>query len=104
MSLSEHEQKILDEIERHLAEEDPRFIQRAHRVGQRRSGNHGLVFAAIGFAIGFVLLLGLTFSIFFGLAGLAVMFVSVVMGATAWRQRLADSQASSAENSDRSSP
>jgi hypothetical protein len=104
VSLSEHEQKILDEIERHLAEEDPRFVQRAHRVGQRRSSSRQLVLAGVGFAFGLVLLLGLTFSIFLGLAGVAVMFAAVVTGANAWRQRLSDIQASSAENSDRSSP
>lgn len=104
MGLSEREQKILDEIERHLHAEDPRFVQRAHRVGQRGSGNRQLVLAGVAFVVGLVLLLGLTFSIFFGLAGLAVMFAAVVVAANAWRQRLTESQASSAENSDRSSP
>ncbi|MDX1512098.1 MAG: DUF3040 domain-containing protein [Nitriliruptorales bacterium] len=102
MGLSEHEQKILDEIERHLAEDDPRFMQRAQRVSSARFGSRRLVGAAVGLVVGLVLLLGLTFHIAFGLAGFAVMFASVVVGATALRQRLAEAAARS-EKSDRSS-
>lgn len=103
MGLSEHEQKILDEIERHLAEDDPRFVQRAERVSVRRLGPARLVWPVVGFVLGLVLLLGLTFHIAFGLAGFAVMFASIVVGATAWRQRLAEVAAARAKNSDRSS-
>lgn len=103
MGLSEHEQKILAEIERHLAEDDPRFVQRARRVGGSRIGGGRLIWSVIGFVVGLVLLLGLTFHIAFGLAGFAVMFTSIVVGATAWRHRASEVAAAQSQDQNRSS-
>lgn len=103
MGLSEREQKILEEIERHLAEDDPRFVQRAQRVGVSRLASSRLIWSVIGFVVGLVLLLGLTFHIAFGLAGVAVMFASIVVGATAWRHRLSEVATAQSQDQDRSS-
>jgi len=57
MPLSEHEQHILDEIERKLSEDDPRFVR---TVGQVSTHEHAARRTRLGvllFIIGFVMLL-----------------------------------------------
>ncbi len=83
MPLSEHEEQILAEIERKLAEDDPRFVQRARKVSARDDSSRRLRWAIGGFVLGFLLLLGLTFSVTLGLVGFVLMFVSLVVGARA---------------------
>lgn len=85
MPLSEHEERILAEIERNLQAEDPRFVQRARRVAGAPTSARRLRWAVAGFVVGLVSLLGLTFHIAFGFAGFALMLVSVVVGAEALR-------------------
>lgn len=100
MPLSEHEERVLAEIERQLAQDDPGLMARARRAapGDPRTR---LRWAVIGFVVGLVSLLGLTFHLAFGIVGFALMLVSVVVGAgtirargaaTArrWRRRLDD--------------
>lgn len=83
MPLSENEERILAEIERRLSEDDPRFVERARRttVTDRRSRHARL--GALGFVLGFLLLLGLTFHIAFGFVGFALMLLSLVVGVRA---------------------
>lgn len=85
MALSEHEQRILEEIERQLAADDPGFVARARRTADR--SDRRLWFAIAGFALGFLCLLGITFGIVWGVIGFALMFTSVVVGAQAVRDR-----------------
>lgn len=100
MPLSEHEERVLAEIERQLAEEDPGLMARARRAapGDPRTR---LRWAAVGFVLGLLSLLGLTFHLLFGVVGFALMLVSVVVGADTlrrqgsaaarrWRRRLDD--------------
>lgn len=57
MPLSEHEQRILEEIERRLSEEDPRFVK---TVGQTSLHVHAARRMRLGvllFIVGFVMLL-----------------------------------------------
>jgi hypothetical protein len=57
MPLSEHEQKILDEIEQRLSEEDPRLVR---AVGQTSLHGHAARRMRLGvllFIVGFVMLL-----------------------------------------------
>ena len=56
MPLSDHEQRILDEIERNLSREDPRFAREA-RSGRRLTPSSRLKLGAILFAGGFAALL-----------------------------------------------
>lgn len=81
MPLSEHEEQILAEIERRLSEDDPRFVQRARRTTPTDVRGRRLRLAALGFVLGFVCLLGLTFHIGFGFAGFGLMLASVIIGA-----------------------
>lgn len=86
MPLSEHEERMLAEIERQLEEEDPGLMDRARRAVVSDSTRR-LRFAAAGFVLGLVLLLGLTFHLALGLVGFALMLVSVVAGAGALVER-----------------
>ena len=86
MALSEHEQRILDEIERRLAEEDPRFVERARRASDDDHQLRRIRWAVVGFVTGLLMLLGLTFHFAFGVAGFSLMLLSVVTGVAALRQ------------------
>ena len=54
MPLSEHEQRLLEQMERALYAEDPRFAatirDTAHRAGTRRSAGVGILVASMGVA------------------------------------------------------
>lgn len=56
--LSEHEQKLLHQLEQQLVDEDPRFASamRGARGGPR--GGRRLIFGAIGIATGLLLIIG----------------------------------------------
>jgi TRAP-type uncharacterized transport system fused permease subunit len=85
MPLSEHEERILAEIERRLSEEDPRFVKRTRRASGRDAVGTRVRAAAAGFVVGLVCLLGLTFHLAFGVVGFGLMFASVIVGVTALR-------------------
>jgi Protein of unknown function (DUF3040) len=79
MPLSEHEQRILEEIERRLAEEDPRLV---HSVAKATVASHALRrirWGIAGFAVGFVLLLFFVVDIWFALGGFMVMLGSALV-------------------------
>ena len=86
MALSEQEQRILDEIERRLAEDDPRFVERARRANDDSHRMRRIRWAIVGFVAGMFMLLGLTFHFAFGVAGFSMMLLSVVTGVGALRQ------------------
>lgn len=81
MPLSEHEQKILDEIEKSLSDEDPRFAQ--ERRPQQRSHRHAAR-ARLGagmFVAGFALLIVFFLSrfLFVGLVAFGAMVTGIVL-------------------------
>jgi len=87
MPLSEHEERILAEIEQQLAAEDPKFVARARRRRgwpartQRRIAILLGVFGVLG-----VLLLGFLpspFNLISAAAGLLMVFGAIVLGVTA---------------------
>jgi hypothetical protein len=87
MPLSEHEQRILDEIERRLAAEDPKFARATTVAAPRGLALKRIKRAAVTFTIGLCLLVAglVTQSLIFALggAGFAVMLASVVIVAKA---------------------
>lgn len=87
MPLSEHEERILAEIERQLAEEDPRFVARARRARRGWSRVARLRLAIALGILGLISLLGLTFSFALGAAGMALLLVSILLGVTALREK-----------------
>lgn len=88
MPLSEHEQRLLDQIERALYAEDPKFASTVRSTDLRTHMRRRLRRAAIVFAVGFVLLvLGVpTNRIAVGVAGFVVMFVALLMALAAWKR------------------
>ena len=86
MPLSEHEQQILEDIERGLTEEDPRF---AHSVSRQTLYTHLAIrirWATVGFVAGFLLLLLYVVSIWIALAGFALMLASAFIAYRALKQ------------------
>jgi protein-S-isoprenylcysteine O-methyltransferase Ste14 len=86
MPLSEHEEQILAEIERQLAEEDPRFVARARRrrIGRLSRTVRLRLAAVLGF-IGVVAVLSVGFiegdvSIVFGGIGMVLVFAALLLG------------------------
>lgn len=86
MPLSEHEERALQEIARHLSEDDPKFVATVSNASPVRVHMRRLRWAAVGFVAGLVLLLGLTFHILFGLVGFGLMLTSVVVAVGAIRR------------------
>jgi DUF3040 family protein len=73
MPLSEHEQRILEEIEQRLAEEDPRLVQSVSKASLAAHAWRRIRWGIVGFFLGFILLLFFVWNIVFAIAGFAVM-------------------------------
>jgi hypothetical protein len=88
MPLSEHEQRILAEIERRLLEEDPKF---AHQVGSSFRAHLGrrLKLAVAGFVLGLIVVISSTFieNVAVGVAGFVVMLACVFLFVRTMRRR-----------------
>ncbi len=80
MPLSEHEQRILQQIERSFYEHDPGFADRVRSETVYRHAGRNCKWSALAFVAGFVVLL-LTFSssLLLALVGLVAMFFSAVV-------------------------
>jgi hypothetical protein len=87
MPLSEHEQRMFAEIERQLVEDDPRFVARSRRRLAAWSPIVRLRFAIVLGALGVLGVLALTFDILFGIAGMALLLVAIVLGVGAANER-----------------
>jgi hypothetical protein len=78
--LSDHEQRILAELEESLTREDPEFAEKVRNESVYRHAGRQAKWAAVTFILGLVLLIWLyPTSVWLGLMGVAVMFVSVVV-------------------------
>ncbi len=88
MPLSEHEQRLLDQIERALYAEDPKFASTVRSTDLRTHMRRRLRRAGVVFAIGFVLLVAgvPTNSFAVGVAGFAVMFGALLLALAAWKR------------------
>lgn len=87
MPLSEHEQRILDEIERRLASDDPKFARQVTGTTPYGQAVQRLKRAIVGFVCGFgLLIVAFIFSdylVWLGLVAFGVMLASAVaIGAT----------------------
>jgi hypothetical protein len=79
MPLSEHEQRILDEIERRLSEEDPRLAQSVKKTSLTTHLLRRIRWGLVAFAAGFVLLLSFAFNLWVAVAGFAVMLGAALL-------------------------
>lgn len=77
--LSEHEQRILEQIERTFYQEDPEFVDRVQKETVYRHAGRNLKWAALAFVCGLALLIAtFTRSVLLGLLGFLVMLAAAV--------------------------
>ena len=75
--LSDHEQRILAELEESLSSQDPRFAHRVANESVYRHAGRKCKWAAFFFVVGMVVLIaGYSVSVLLGLLGVGIMFVS----------------------------
>lgn len=88
MPLSEHEERLLDQIERALEAEDPKFAHAVRTSDPRMHYKRRVVKAGFGFLLGVALLLAGVVSkfIWIGVAGFLVMLAAAMWALTSWRR------------------
>ena len=79
MPLSEHEQRILEEIEQRLAEDDPRLVEQVGRTDLYTHLARRIRLSAVAFVLGFVLLLLFVVSTWLAATGFVVMIGSALL-------------------------
>ncbi len=87
MPLSDHEQRMLEQIEKALYAEDPKFAQSVRARDPRVHYRRRVILAAVGFLLGVGLLVaGVVIKyIPMGVAGFLVMLTCAVWALTSWR-------------------
>lgn len=88
MPLSENEQRMLEQMERALYAEDPKFVS-SLRVNDLRSHNRRRTLqAVVGFAVGITLLMTGVVSMIWivGVLGFVLMLASALYAASSWRK------------------
>jgi uncharacterized membrane protein YgcG len=85
--LSEHEQRLLDQIERALYQDDPKFASTVRSSDLRTHMKRRLRRAAVILVIGFVLLLaGVVTNWVVGIAGFVVMLAALLLALSSWKR------------------
>jgi hypothetical protein len=86
--LSEHEQRLLDQIEQALYAEDPKFASIYQGKDVRSHYRRRVLRAVLGLVVGLGLLLAgvITPLIPLGVAGFVVMLVAATFGLTSWQR------------------
>jgi hypothetical protein len=79
MPLSEHEQRILEEIEKRLAEEDPRLVEQVGRTDLYTHLARRIRIAALAFFGGLLLLLLFVVSPWVAATGFVIMVLSALL-------------------------
>ena len=79
MPLSEHEQRVLQELEQALYQQDPAFADRVRSESVYRYAGRYLKWSVLGFVAGLAVMLAFfTTSVFLGFLGVLIMFGSLV--------------------------
>ena len=86
MPLSEHEQRLLDQIERALYAEDPKFASTVRSTDLRAVMRRRIRYAVLLFLVGFGLMLFFVTNPAFGIAGFAVMVGAFALALSAWKR------------------
>jgi len=79
MPLSEHEQQILEEIERRLAEEDPRLVEAVSRTSLYTHLARRIRWTSLAFLAGFVMLMLFPVSLGIAIAGFGLMLLAALL-------------------------
>jgi hypothetical protein len=104
--LSDHEQRLLDQIERGLYAEDPKFAQSVQGADPRTHFKKRVAKAAMGFVLGVALLMAGVISkiIVVGVIGFVVMLACAVWGLSSWKRMAGLGGDASARSSDQPRP
>ncbi|MFB6815560.1 DUF3040 domain-containing protein [Streptomyces sp. NPDC056347] len=88
MPLSEHEQRMLEQMERALYAEDPKFATALEGSGLRTYTRRRVYQAVAGFLVGIALLMAgmVTTLIWISVVGFLVMLGCAVLAVTGWRK------------------
>ncbi|MFD4527807.1 DUF3040 domain-containing protein [Streptomyces sp. NPDC058470] len=88
MPLSEHEQRMLEQMERALYAEDPKFATALEGSGLRTYTRRRVYQAVAGFLVGIALLMAgmVTVQIWLSVVGFLVMLGCAVLAVTGWRK------------------
>lgn len=77
--LSEHEQRVLQELEQALYHDDPAFADRVRRENVYRYAGRYLKWSVVGFVVGMAVTIAFfTQSVTVGFLGVLIMFISLV--------------------------
>ncbi|MHB8438925.1 MAG: DUF3040 domain-containing protein [Acidimicrobiales bacterium] len=80
MPLSEHEQRVLQELEHALYQQDPAFAHRVRNENVYRFAGRYLKWSVLGFVVGLAVMLAFfTTSVPVGFLGVLIMFGALVM-------------------------
>jgi hypothetical protein len=92
--LSDEELRLLEQMERALAQEDPKFVSALQGRSLHHRNRLRTAAAGVVFLVGVVTLMGGAIAqiIWLGVLGFVVMLTSAVVGLTAWRGRSAHQQ------------
>ncbi|MEQ6903717.1 DUF3040 domain-containing protein [Nocardioides sp. YIM 152588] len=95
MPLSEEELRLLEQMERALVEEDPKFASTLRGTTLRQAARRRAILAGLVFAVGIAVLMGGAISGYWqiGIAGFVVMLLSATIGLTAVRGQRAGGDA-----------
>ncbi|MGW1894807.1 DUF3040 domain-containing protein [Streptomyces sp. NPDC002004] len=88
MPLSEHEQRMLEQMERALYAEDPKFATALEGSGLRTYTRRRVYQAVVGFLVGIALLMaGMVLTVIWvSVVGFLVMLGCAVLAVTGWRK------------------
>lgn len=88
MPLSDHEQRLLEQMERALTAEDPKFVTAMRGADLRRRYQRRAVVATLAFIVGIIMLMtgAVTEVIPLGVAGFVVMLLAAWYAVTSWRR------------------
>lgn len=89
MPLSEEELRLLEQMERALVQEDPKFVSTIRGTTMRRTARRRILLAGLGFLAGVAMLMtgAITRITVLGIAGFVVMLGMAALALTTWRGR-----------------
>ena len=94
MPLSEEELRLLEQMERALVAEDPKFASTLRGTALRRNARRRVVAAIAVFLVGIVILMtgAVTSTTYVGIIGFVVMLVSACVALVSWRGQAASGE------------